>query len=197
MTDLVAHHHVSEAFSTLDMKKRFYQIPGRAKDFQKAAVITPAGLWDRLCMPIGFRKDGQFFQRLTDKVGAGLCLIFICLDDIFIARTGEVLPQDHLRGIFQSLHEQTLIINLSKCVFAQPAVSRFLGSRVSDTGAEPLIKHLETIQAFPQPPFCTMRTYKVSWASALRGGKNTRLNWSSEMKVALWSPSQLFAQQQV
>jgi hypothetical protein len=112
MTDLVPHHHVCKAFNTLDMKKRFYQVPRRAEDIHKAAVITPVDLWERLCMPIGFKKDTQFFQRLTDKVGAGLFLIFICLDDIFIARTGELLNQDHLRGILQSLHEQTLIITL-------------------------------------------------------------------------------------
>jgi hypothetical protein len=85
-----------------------------------------------------------------DKVRAGLPFIFIYLDDILIASPDEVSHHQHLQVVFGRLRDHGLILNLSKCVFGQSAVD-FLGHRVSEAGAEPLTKHLEAIQSFPQP----------------------------------------------
>jgi hypothetical protein len=152
-------------------------------------------------MPFGLRNAGQSFQRLMDKVGAGLPFVFIYLDDILIASPDEVSHQRHLQVVFGQLRDHGLILNLSKCVFGQSAVD-FLGHRVSEAGAEPLTKHLEAIQAFPQPHSSKdlqsflglVNFYRrfvpaaarilLPLTSALKGGKTLRLQWTADMGTA-------------
>jgi hypothetical protein len=96
------------------------------------------------------RNAGQSFQRLMNTVGAGLFFVFIYLDDILIASPDEDFHLRHMRTILQRLRQHGLLLNLSKCIFGQSAVD-FLDPRVSKQGSEPLTKHLEAIQVFPQP----------------------------------------------
>jgi hypothetical protein len=81
-----------------------------------------------------------------DTVAAGLSFVFIYLDNILITSPDEDSHLQHLRTILRRLRQ----LNLSKCIFSQSAVN-FLVHRVSEQGAEPLTKHLEAIQVFPQP----------------------------------------------
>jgi hypothetical protein len=136
MTDLAARLHGCKVFSKLDLSKGYYQVPVRAEDVPKTAVITPFGLWEFLRMPFGLRNAGQSFQRLMDTVGAGLSFVFIYLDDIHIASPDEDSHPQHMRTILQRLRQHGLLLNLSKCVFGQSVVD-FLGHRVSEQGSEP------------------------------------------------------------
>jgi hypothetical protein len=47
-------------------------------------------------MPFGLKNAGQTFQRLMDKVGAGLDFVFIYLDDILVASKDEREHKVHL-----------------------------------------------------------------------------------------------------
>jgi hypothetical protein len=85
MQDLSGRLHGCTIFSKLDLHKGYYQIPMRAADIPKTAIITPFGLWEFTRMPFGLKIAGQTFQRLMDKVGAGLDFVFIYLDDILVA----------------------------------------------------------------------------------------------------------------
>jgi len=49
--------------------------------FQKMAIITPFGLYEFLRMGFGMRNAGNTFQRMMDRVGSGLCFIFISVAD--------------------------------------------------------------------------------------------------------------------
>jgi hypothetical protein len=111
MTDLAARLHGCKVFSKLDLKKGYYQVPVRAEDVPKTAVITPFGLWEFLRMPFGLRNEVQSFQRLKDTVGARLSFVFIYLDDILIASPDE---ESHLQ---LRLRQHGLLLNLSKCFF--------------------------------------------------------------------------------
>jgi recombinational DNA repair protein (RecF pathway) len=51
---------------------------------------------------------------------------------------------------FQLLQENGLIINTSKCAFAQSQLE-FLGHKISPEGIVLLAKNIETIQIFPPP----------------------------------------------
>ena len=101
-------------------------------------------------MPFGLRNAGNTFQRLMDRVGAGLDFIFIYIDDILVASPDLESHLDHLRQVFERLKEFGLVINPAKCSFGQSSVD-FLGHKVSASGVTPLTKHLDAISAFPPP----------------------------------------------
>jgi hypothetical protein len=201
MTDLASRLHGCKVFTKLDLSKGYYQILVRVEDIPKTAVITPFGLWEFLRMPFGLRNAGQTFQRLMDMVGAGLTFIFMYLDDVLVASPDEVSHVQHLAQVFQRLREFGLQLNIYKCSFGQPHVE-FLGHHISERGAEPLLKHLEAVQAFLRlqdvkdlQGFLGLINF-YQWfipaaakillplTSALKGGKKARLDWSQQMEDA-------------
>jgi hypothetical protein len=69
-------------------------------------------------MPFGLRNAAQSFQRMMDKVFAGLPFVFIYLDDILIASATFQDHQQHLRQVFSLLTDNGLRINADKCDFS-------------------------------------------------------------------------------
>ena len=51
MEDLSTKLEGMKVFTTIDLRKGYWQIPVEAKDVEKTAVITPFGLWEFLRMP--------------------------------------------------------------------------------------------------------------------------------------------------
>jgi hypothetical protein len=54
----------------------------RAEDIPNMAIITPFGLWEFLLMPFRLKNTVQSFQRLMDRLMAGLDFVFVYLDNI-------------------------------------------------------------------------------------------------------------------
>ena len=63
-------------FSTIDLRKGFWQIPMSKDDIAKTAVITPFGLYEFLVLAFGLRNAGSSFQRMMDRVIRGLPFVF-------------------------------------------------------------------------------------------------------------------------
>ena len=59
---------VAQIFTTLDLKKGYYQVPVTAKHRQKNAFITEWGTFEFTVMPFGLRNAPTTFQRLMDLV---------------------------------------------------------------------------------------------------------------------------------
>ncbi len=189
-------------FSKTDLRKGYWQVPVRPEDRQKTAVITPFGLFEFLRMPFGLRNAGSSFQRMMDRVLAGLRFAYCYLDDLRIASPDLESHQVHLRCVLERLREFGLVINLEKCVFAV-ASFEFLGHVVSAQGARPNTSYVEAVEKRPPPStikelqvFLGMvnfyRRFLPGIAStlrpltdALKGNRpaSERLPWTAEMEA--------------
>jgi hypothetical protein len=116
-------------------------------DIRKTAICTPFGLFEFRRMPFGLPNAGNTFQRMIDRILAGLSFVFCFLDDIIIASRDE---QEHLGEVFYSLRDAGLVINAETCVLAETAIE-FLGHKVSAAGVEPLRSHVLAVLAHPEP----------------------------------------------
>ena len=66
-----------KVFSTIDLRKGYWQILVASAEVTKTAVITPFGLWEFLRIPFGLKNAGQTFQRFMDDIFASISHMFI------------------------------------------------------------------------------------------------------------------------
>ncbi len=150
MLDFAARVAGCTIFSKVDLRKGYYQILMHPADIEKTAVTTPFGLFEFTRLPFGLRNAGNTFQRMMDRVLAGLDFSFVYLDDIVLTSHSVEEHVVHLRQLFERLQQFGLVINGEKCIFGQSSVE-FLGHQVSAKGALPLQGNVKAILDFPQP----------------------------------------------
>ena len=213
MLDFAARVAGCTIFSKIDLRKGYYQILMHPAKIEKTAVTTPFGLFEFNRLPFGLRNAGNTFQRMMDRVLAGLDFAFAYLDDIIVASRSEAEHLVHLRLLFERLQQFGLVINGEKCVFGQSSVD-FLGHRVSSRGALPLSTHVSAILEFPRPQTVkqlqgflgTVNFYRRFLPGAakflkpltdsLRGSPRPqdRLEWSEQMQSAMQAAKQAISQ---
>jgi hypothetical protein len=199
--DLSSRLHGCRIFSKLDLRKGYYQIPMAAKDIPKTAMITLFGLFEFLRMPFGLKNAGQRFQRLIDRVLAGLDFVFIYLDDVIVGSATEEEHLQHLRLVFDRLQKFGLMLNTDKCQFGVQQVE-FLGHSITAGGATPLFKHVQAVKDFQRPGdakqlqrFLGLVNFYRRFipgaagilkplSDALRGVTRAALHWTPAMEVA-------------
>ena len=77
----------SRWFSTLDLKSGFYQVSIDEEDRPKTTFSIPgSGLWQWRVLPFGLLNSPSVFERLMERVFAGLAflILLIYLDDIIV-----------------------------------------------------------------------------------------------------------------
>jgi hypothetical protein len=155
MLDFSARVAGCKVFSKIDLRKGYYQIPMHPADIRKTVICTPFGLFEFRRMPFGLRNAGNTFQRMMDRILAGLSFVFCYLDDIIIASRDKKEHVEHLREVFSRLREAGLVINAKKCVFPATALE-FLGHKVSAAGVEPLRRWCSPIRSRPTSASCRL-----------------------------------------
>ena len=110
-------------FSTLGAKSGYWQIQMESSSREKSAFITQHRLFEFHVMPFGLCNVPATFQRLMQRVLAGLelfCSVYI--DDIIVFSETVEEHGDHLCQIFQRLRRLCLKLHPEKCKFARPGV---------------------------------------------------------------------------
>ncbi len=108
----------SVVFSVVDLVKAYNNIPMRAEDVPKTAVINPSALVEYVRTNLGPKNAGQTFMSFIHQVLRDLPFIFVYLDDILIFLENYDQHIAHLATVFQRFSENSLAINASKCHFA-------------------------------------------------------------------------------
>jgi hypothetical protein len=119
-------------------------------DIPKTAIATLFRLFEFLRMTFGLRNAGNTFQRLMDRILAGLDFVFVYLDDVIIGSRSMSEHLQHVRILFQRLQAAGLVINCEKCVFGVPEVD-FLGHHISAAGVSPIASRVTAINDHPRP----------------------------------------------
>ena len=167
-----------KVFSTLDAKRGCWQIQMESSSREKTAFITQHGLFEFRVMPFGLCNAPATFQRLMQRVLAGLesfCSVYI--DDIIVFSETVKEHGDHLCQIFQRLWRFRLKLHPEKCKFARPSVG-YLGHVISGEGIAPNPEKIRAVQNFPVPTsvkavrqFLGMASYYRRFSSCLGSPK--------------------------
>ena len=150
MADFAGQVEGCSVFSKLDLKNGYLQVPLHPSAVPKTALITPFGLFEFLRMPFGLKNAGMSFQRLMDRIMAGIPFVFVYIDDILVASPDMATHLQHLNIVLEKLQAAGLVLNIEKCVFAKSQLD-FLGHNISAQGSRPLRDKVAAIAQHPQP----------------------------------------------
>ena len=154
--DLLDQLGQSRFFSTLDLASGYWQIRVHPDSRKKTAFVTPQGLFEFRVMPFGLTNAPSVFQRLMQKVLAGLNpengpdFVVVYIDDILVfSRTLEE-HLEHLRLVIERLEEAKLKLKPVKCQFIRKEVD-YLGHVLTPEGLKVNTRLVESVANFPQP----------------------------------------------
>jgi hypothetical protein len=139
-------------FSSLDLKSGYWQVGVHPEDREKTAFTTGRGLWQFRVMPFGLCNAPATFERLMERVLAGLplsvCLVYLD-DNLIPARSFDDQIQN-LRSVFIRLRGANLKLSPKKCTLFKRQL-KFLGHIVSKNSVATDPEKLEAVKSWPTP----------------------------------------------
>jgi hypothetical protein len=134
----------------MDLRKSYFKIFMHPDDIPITAIITPFGLFEFLSLPFGLRNAGSTFQRMMDRVLAGLRFVFDYLDDIIVA--SKSLKQ-HEKDVWRKFSAASGLLACHQWREVQFALRevQFLGHHVTEEGIRPLLDRVAAVQDHPKP----------------------------------------------
>jgi hypothetical protein len=151
----------STIYSSLDLRSGYWQCGIREEDKDKTTFLTRRGAFRFNVLPFGLCNAVSLFQRLQDKILAGLnwfvCLVY--LDDIAVFSSGFDEHLMRLRLVFMRMREAGLKFNPEKCRLFQRQMV-FLGYLINKDGVRPDVEKVEAVRTWPEPKNVTeVRTW--------------------------------------
>ncbi|KAL5509722.1 hypothetical protein EMCRGX_G005140 [Ephydatia muelleri] len=142
----------AQYFSTLDLASGYWQVEVDSRDREKTAFVTPFGLFQFRVMPFGLCNAPATFQRLMERVLAGLhwmtCLVY--LDDIIIFSRSVETHVKQLKEVLECLKIAGLKIRPKKCHLLQTSV-QYLGHVISAEGIRTDPQKVACVSNWPVP----------------------------------------------
>ena len=142
----------STIFSSLDLKAGYWQLAVAEDSIEKTAFRCHLGHYEFLRMPFGLTNAPAVFQRMMDKVLAGLIgrIVMVYLDDIVIYSRSEEGHVQHLELVFARLREAGLRLKPTKCFFGLEEI-KLLGYIVNRDGIHTDPEKVKAIAKLTQP----------------------------------------------
>ncbi|RXN37980.1 Retrovirus-related Pol poly from transposon [Labeo rohita] len=139
-------------FSTLDLASGYWQVELTPQARQAAAFCSRKGLFAWNVMPFGLCNAPATFQRLMDRVLAGIqweiCLVY--LDDIIVLGKDVKEMLQRLAQVFERLRQANLKLKPAKCCLFRRQVV-YLGHIVSEHGIATDPEKVQKIREWPEP----------------------------------------------
>jgi len=139
-------------FSCLDAMSGFHQLKLSENSKEITSFSTSTGHYQFTRLPFGLTNAPQKFQKVMNKIMAGLTYRINCcyLDDcVCFGKTFE----EHLSALektFDRLLKYKLKLKISKCKFGYTEI-KLLGNIINGQGIKPTEEGLSAIRNFPSP----------------------------------------------
>jgi hypothetical protein len=156
-------------FSTLDLAAGYWQVAMGQDAKEKSAFSTPSGLYAWNVLPFGLCNAPSTFERLMERVLAGLRweTLLVYLDDIIVFGRTIAESIERLEEVFIRLRGAGLKLKPAKCHLLQKQVG-YLGHVVSKDGIHTDPAKIDAVRDWPIPVTVTQLRSFLGLASYYR-----------------------------
>ena len=130
--------------------KGYWQIPLSDRAREISAFVTPDGFYQYKVMAFGMKNSGATFQRLMNRVIAGLENVYAYIDDVLVVSTDWSEHLGHIRAFFERCSEAQLTVNLQKSDFCKATIV-YLGHEIGQGQVRPIQAKVQGIVEYTEP----------------------------------------------